>query len=424
MNFRQTLLLMALVLASCFFCFSVFGQIPSSGLVAYWPLDGNYNDAGPNGIHGSNYGSTATANKFGTAGSAMDFLNPTGAVDQYATHPINATVNFSSAQNFTISFLFYLNSPWVHNGGFYDNNINYSGPGIFIWRSGGPTDYKIQFNFRNGSLASTPRPLATWQHITCVRNSGTLSIYINGVFNASGPEGAQTPSYSYPARFGTLSVEASQYNGLNGNMDEFRIYNRALSAEEIAGLALTTLPLSLTGLRAVINNNTVQLNWETYDEQNTAYFDIERSENGIQFTGLGRVHAAGNSQDRQVYSFTDAAPLSGTNFYRLKMVDSDHESSYSTVLAVRNKGALGNAVHLFPNPAKNMLHIKIPAAQAETIRISIVNATGQIILQQHKELMQGNNAITIPVQGFHKGSYTLLISGATCRRSIPFMIMP
>ncbi|MBL0055503.1 MAG: hypothetical protein IPP31_04790 [Chitinophagaceae bacterium] len=44
------------------------------GLVAYWPMDGNYIDYWTNAIHGTNAGSTPTTNS-GMANRAMQFLN-------------------------------------------------------------------------------------------------------------------------------------------------------------------------------------------------------------------------------------------------------------------------------------------------------------------------------------------------------------
>lgn len=225
-------------------------------------MNGNYTDAGPNGIHGTNFSSTATTNKFGAANSAMNYNNPTTAVAQYATHPVNSNLNFAPGQNFTISFLFYINSPWLHNGGLYDNNLNYGGTGIFIWKPGANPNF--QFNYRNGSVASAQITMGVWQHATFVRNAGTLSIYINGQLNASGAEGSATPVYNYPARFGTMffnGMTPPQYNGLHGSLDEFLIYNRALSVAEIAQLASAVLPLKLGNFSAIQTQAGVRLNW-------------------------------------------------------------------------------------------------------------------------------------------------------------------
>lgn len=425
MNLRSTLLLVLTVMLTCLFCFSVFSQIPSSGLVAYWPMNGNYTDAGPNGIHGTNAGSTATTNKFGVAANAMDFNNPTATVSQYATHPVNSNLSFGTAQNFSVSFLCYFKSPWVHTMGLYDNNLNYNGPGIWFWQSGGVGQYRFQFNYRNGSLASTPQPLDTWLHVTCTRTSGTLRIYINGILNASGAEGTGTPAYSYPARFGTMfyqSLSPPNYNPLHGRMDELRIYNRALSAAEIGGLAITTLPLTLGDFNAVRQNNSIQLNWLTRSEENTNYFEVERSADGVQFSPIGRIPAAGQSTDTRHYQFTDIQPLGGTGFYRLRMTDQDQTFRYSKIVAVR-QAREGSDLHvqLFPNPASSLLQWQIQSSRIQMATVQIHNGAGLLYYQQQIRLAEGLNSNSIPLSHLPPGFYLLTVDTGEGRRAERFL---
>ena len=99
-------------------------------------MNGNYTDAGPNGINGTNSGSTASTNVFATANTAMAFSNPGSPVVQFATHPINANSSFGTNQDFTIDFSVFTSSQ-PHAGGIYDNNLNYGGPGVFMWNANG-----------------------------------------------------------------------------------------------------------------------------------------------------------------------------------------------------------------------------------------------------------------------------------------------
>lgn len=118
------------LLAALFIYTAAFAQ-PTAGLMAYWRMDGNYVDAGPNFINGTNSGSTATANNKAVANAAMAYANPAAAVVQYATHPVNANLSFGINQDFTIDFSM-LTTSQPHAGGIYDNNLNYGGPGVFM----------------------------------------------------------------------------------------------------------------------------------------------------------------------------------------------------------------------------------------------------------------------------------------------------
>ena len=153
-------------------CISYAIAQPTAGLVAYWPMNGNFTDAGPNGINGTNIAATATTNSLGAANAAMAFVNPFSGspnmVNQYGTHPINSLLNFAAGASFTLSFNVYVNSPFVSAGGIYDNNLNASGYGAYFWQGFGFS--QIVFNWRNASVLTTNGafPLATWKNICCV----------------------------------------------------------------------------------------------------------------------------------------------------------------------------------------------------------------------------------------------------------------
>jgi hypothetical protein len=370
-------------------------------------MNGNYTNTATSALNGTNTASTPTTDKFGTANSAMNFSNPTSTAEQYATHPIHASTSFSGTQNFTITFLFYISTPWIQNSGLYDNCLNYGSPGIYVRNVG--ANPNLQFNYKNGSVGSTQLTTGIWWHGTFVRNNGVLSIYINGILNATASEGSVAPTYSYPARFGTMFYHTyPHYNPLNGKLDEFRIYNRALTASEISGLAFTTLPLTLGDFTAVKLASSVKLNWQTLTETNTSYFIVERSADATVFTSVGTVNAAGNSAGSIAYNFTDNAPLAGTSFYRLKMVDIDQTFTYSRVVAVKNETE-EPVLQLFPNPVSNLLQLQIPSHKKQKAGIIITNTNGNTVYRKEIQLAEGNNGSSIPVDRLPAGIYLLHI---------------
>lgn len=88
------------------------------------------------------------------------------------------------------------------------------------------------------------------------------------------------------------------------------------------------LPITLTNFYAdVIENNTIALNWETASEFGNDYFLIERSTDGINYTAFGKVDGKQYSSAPTNYYMVDLNPFSGTNYYRLSMVDFNGEST-------------------------------------------------------------------------------------------------
>lgn len=389
---------------------NVFAQVaPTSGLVAYWPLDGNFNDASGNVAAGTNTLATATTNKNGVANKAISFANPTATVAQVGTHPITAALNFTALQNFTLSFWVYINSPYVHACGIYDNNINSGGYGAFFWNS---PNNNITFSWRGNQLKTTigAIPLATWTHISCVANGSSMLIYINGVLNITGTVGSGSPAYGLAPRFGSLSctcVSPNNYNGLDSKIDEVRIYNRALSAAELVAV----LPIRLTSFSGSLNsNNKTTLNWQIEYEQNTKDFVIQRSIDNTTFDSIGKVNAVGNSNSIAKYNFEDNLSNVNANkiYYRLQLNDIDGKQTYSDIITLK-KANSKTEINIYPNPVLDKIQVQANFVKAADAIVKIIRVDGKIVLERTLKIQSGNNNFPIDLSSLEKGNYFLNI---------------
>lgn len=136
----------------------------------------------------------------------------------------------------------------------------------------------------------------------------------------------------------------------------------------------STLPVELVDVQAKLVGTTSQVTWQTAAEVNVLGFDIERLKNDGQTYGkLGFVKATGNAAN---YSFIDAAPRQGINYYRLKMVDNDGRIAYSKTVSVQ----LGNSkmnIKVFPSPTEGV--ISIVNDKSEMSQVSVFNSIGQLV---------------------------------------------
>ena len=123
--------------------------------------------------------------------------------------------------------------------------------------------------------------------------------------------------------------------------------------ESVARLAVTVsapLPVQLTAFTAqAAGPAAVALAWTTASELNSAYFEVERSLDGVGYQKVGEVAAAGSSLSVRRYAYRDDNAPTGLLYYRLRQVDLDGLSAYSLVRTVTLTGA-GN-LSLYPNPA-------------------------------------------------------------------------
>ncbi|HRN95614.1 MAG TPA: hypothetical protein PL084_12900, partial [Chitinophagales bacterium] len=151
-----------------------------------------------------------------------------GTAGPTATNNVNPGWTGTHNGSWTISF--WANMPAPSTTRYFFGNS--SGNGTFRCFIGGVAN-TIRLT---GGVPSATLDMPNWvpgaSVITYVYDAtlGTLSGYINGVFQLS-----VSPGNSYPL-VGTNFVVGSQGNSIDGTMDEFRMYSRALSAAEVASV--------------------------------------------------------------------------------------------------------------------------------------------------------------------------------------------
>ena len=247
------------------------------------------------------------------------------------------------------------------------------------------------------NLPDTLTTTGVWHHMAFVYDGTNTNVYINGMLLGTIP-GAYGPASSQPLTIGAANTPTVGANEtfFNGSIDEVRVWNTQRSQAEIlanmgntlngsgAGLVaqfsfdegladadntgLTTtldntafgnngalrnfalsgtssnfnlhtlnaipLPLTLTAFTATRSKDQSVLQWQTAQEENTSSFSIERSTDGLSYTSIGTIAAAGNSTSTRSYEFTDRSPQPNDNYYRLKQIDLDGHFTYSAVRLV------------------------------------------------------------------------------------------
>ncbi|MEO6358215.1 MAG: T9SS type A sorting domain-containing protein [Ferruginibacter sp.] len=145
--------------------------------------------------------------------------------------------------------------------------------------------------------------------------------------------------------------------------------------DDITLVKPVALPVKLTSFTANENGDIIYLNWKVSDESNTLHYQIERSYNGTDFTGIATV--AGG---KQLYTYADKATTdkTGTSYYRLKILDTNGAFTYSPIVPIKN--SVVQAVELSPNPAKN--YFTISGARLAGVA-DIIDGSGKIAARVH-----------------------------------------
>jgi hypothetical protein len=169
------------------------------------------------------------------------------------------------------------------------------------------------------------------------------------------------------------------------------------------------LPVTLLNFTGVRQDETVKLSWTTAQESNSREFDVERSGDGSHFTSIGVVAAKGNSVVATDYTFTDAQPLTGSNYYRLRQVDLDGKAVYSKTVKLDFGTSL--ALRILPNPAHGTANIFV-GNTTEALSIQILDLNGRVV----KQIITTPGTANIPVDltGVARGVYMVkVISSAS-----------
>nr|MBA2745798.1 hypothetical protein [Flavisolibacter sp.] len=104
----------------------------------------------------------------------------------------------------------------------------------------------------------------------------------------------------------------------------------------------TVLPVKFIGFSAAQQSGTVVINWSTSEEINASEYIVERSANGSSFSSIGSVKAAGNSSTIKNYAFTDRNPGAAVVSYRIRQVDQDGKTAYTSIKTVQFKSELAS----------------------------------------------------------------------------------
>jgi hypothetical protein len=175
------------------------------------------------------------------------------------------------------------------------------------------------------------------------------------------------------------------------------------------------LPMTLLSFNATPEKNTVITSWQTGLQINNAFFTLERSAEGINFTPIATIPAAGNSTALIDYAYTDKSPLSGQSYYRLRQTDYNGNSTISNIAAVNLVSV--ETLAIYPNPAQQQINISLPAFSIPT-EINIYDITGRKVFHQTYAPNDSGNNQLIPLNSLGslpRGTY--IVNASTTESS-------
>ncbi|HEX4958013.1 MAG TPA: LamG-like jellyroll fold domain-containing protein [Lacibacter sp.] len=219
----------------------------TSGLVLHHPFNGNTNDVSGNAINGTANNVSLTTDRAGNANSAYYF----SSINSYIELPYSNLYNFAPSGSFTISV-------WV----LPDQGYSWPAQAVVVKSPPHPNYLASQWNYGtyllnykamggfggNHILNGTTTLTSTqcWYNIVQTYNNGRWNMYVNGILESS--DLTQTRFILQDAFSKIVYGKKGESDGdyYKGKIDDVRIYNRVVTADEIAALYNENNPCRFT----------------------------------------------------------------------------------------------------------------------------------------------------------------------------------
>lgn len=301
----------------------------------------------------------------------------------------------------------------------------------------------------------SPAPLAThsWHHIAVTVNSANAGyLFIDGQLSGTGYITGR------PSAFGTAAqnwLAFSRFQPLYGdpfffgNIDEFRIsdnirytsnffpqtadftadgntvslfhfnegagnsqsldvsgqiallgHSAVAEASDPSWMVGSLLPVTMLEFSGHKGQNSVLLKWKAEVKGEGGAFVIERSSDGLRFQPIGSVPILAGS-GMFSFSFADAMPGSGKNYYRLKIAENNTDPKYTSIVLVDLRSR--SMYTLYPNITAGELFIGTPGP----VHMSIYNSAGLLVKRIRLSASQ-----TINISDLRAGSYFVKFEGS------------
>jgi hypothetical protein len=173
----------------------------------------------------------------------------------------------------------------------------------------------------------------------------------------------------------------------------------------------STLPIAFSGIKASQKGSDVQVDWSLANEKGITAYEVEKSTNGVAFSKASVVTSR-NSSGAVTYNWLDANATAGDNFYRIKAIEANGSTKYTSIVKVKIGGAK-SSLSVYPNPVVGKtLTVQFVNRQKGTYDVELINSAGQRLLVQKIVHAGGSAAQTVQLPATaSKGTYQLKVTG-------------
>jgi len=211
------------------------GYVPSTGLVSWWPFNGNANDESGTGNDGVLNGPALTEDRFGNSDQAYEF----NGTSDYIEIQDDPTLDLETELSISV---------WINTNDFtqpqyiINKSTNGQSDSWLLDLSANPVN-ESEIRLIIGGLTPVlpySDPVVntnnTWYHVVCTYDLQLVRFYVNGALVNTFPATTNTPTNSNSVFIGAPFDPSNNPQEFDGVIDDIGIWNRALSDAEVTGL--------------------------------------------------------------------------------------------------------------------------------------------------------------------------------------------
>jgi hypothetical protein len=238
------------------------------------------------------------------------------------------------------------------------------------------------------------------------------------------PACGYTYKYPYPlgfywfkdaaATYSAPTYDGTHYAGLIGSTPNSINYAEISNIPSFSGGSGAVILVPNTILSAQWHSFTGQnlgrvnrLDWVVSQEEENAYFELQRSVNGLDFQTIATLPVQPRQAEPNHYQYHDLSPMAGLNYYRLRLVNPDGSHSLSTVVALEVEDKGSENYRFYPNPNKGEIFYEFATTVEEQVQVEVLDVLGRKVKVFNLQASVGQQQWAIDLRGLPSGSYLL-----------------
>lgn len=239
--------------------------------------------------------------------------------------------------------------------------------------------YDLNGNYLWGSVFGQSCYCSVSGYKSSLSSDANGYVYFAGIFNAPW--------------FGTSTVDFDPGSGVANLVANSNVDN-SFFAKYLCPPVL--LPIELVSFYGESTHGINRLHWTTGSEINNDYFELERSNDAVNFYKIALVDGNGSSNQQHNYTTDDLQPMPATNYYRLKQVDFNGQFTYSDVIALENEPAVSITISA---PGLFVIYSSSQAIE----HVNVYDLNGSLI--DHKVINTGTGSLQLDLSDRASGLY-------------------